>query len=77
MERLALVDVDDNPPLGAVTLQIISDNLEEIINNNFPKTYDGKILTPEQIRRREMKLLKRRSEKRTKIRKDQQKKFKM
>jgi predicted RNA binding protein with dsRBD fold (UPF0201 family) len=55
MDKLALVDVDDDPPLGAVIIQIISDNLMAVINQITPRTYDGLILTAEQIQKREQK----------------------
>ena len=32
MGKLSLVDLNDNPPLGSISYQIVSDNLEFVIN---------------------------------------------
>ncbi|MDH5402713.1 MAG: hypothetical protein OEZ01_16555 [Candidatus Heimdallarchaeota archaeon] len=45
MGRISLVDIDDNPPNGAIMLTIIADNLEELIDIITPKTYRGRELT--------------------------------
>ncbi|MHA2404902.1 MAG: hypothetical protein ACXADH_18050, partial [Candidatus Kariarchaeaceae archaeon] len=36
-----LIDVNDNPPLGPIALQIVSDGLQSIINQVAPSTYEG------------------------------------
>ncbi len=70
MHRLALVDVDDNPPLGPITLQIISDDLMDIINQITPRTHEGKILTEAEWNRLQIKLERKKEQKK----KDKEKK---
>ncbi|MHA2169609.1 MAG: hypothetical protein ACXAB7_06915 [Candidatus Kariarchaeaceae archaeon] len=41
MGRLSLIDINDNPPLGPIALQIVSDGLQSIINQVAPSTYEG------------------------------------
>ncbi len=59
MGRLSIVDFEDNPPLGAVLLQFVSEEgekLEEFIDWLAPQTYKGKELTEEEwkeVKRRE------------------------
>lgn len=51
MGKIALLDLDDNPALGPVLLQIIADSEEELndlIDDLAPKTYDGRIVTKEE-----------------------------
>lgn len=52
MGKLSLVDVEDNPPLGYIAYQIVSDGLEFIIDQFTPKTFDGLEMTPEEYKRR-------------------------
>ena len=52
MGKLSLVDVDDNPPLGYIAYQIVSDGLEFIIDQFTPKTYDGHEISAEEFKRR-------------------------
>lgn len=59
MNHLSLVDYDDGTPLGPVSYQIISDNLEEIINMVTPRTYDGKIMSEEELARYQARIEKR------------------
>ena len=47
MDRLSLIDVNDNPPNGPIILQIISDGLMEIIDIVAPKTYKGSVISHE------------------------------
>ena len=61
--RLALLDVDDNPPLGAIMLSIVSDNLRDVINWLTPPTRDGKILSPREIEELERVSMERRLKK--------------
>ncbi|MCH8908829.1 MAG: hypothetical protein IH840_17220 [Candidatus Heimdallarchaeota archaeon] len=49
MNRISLVDVDDNPPLGAVAFQIVSDDLESIIDQLAPRTFKGKELSRQEL----------------------------
>ncbi|MHA2249815.1 MAG: hypothetical protein ACXAD7_05605 [Candidatus Kariarchaeaceae archaeon] len=67
MHRLALVDVNDRPPLGPITLNIVSDSLDSIINMLTPKTHKGKELTNEQWQ----KIKERKEQKTLSIRKKQ------
>lgn len=71
MNHLALVDLDDNPPLGAIALQIVSDNLEEILNNVTPRTYKGKIITESQWEA--IKIKEQKKKEQIKIRQDKRK----
>lgn len=48
MGRLSLVDVDDNPPLGAISYQIISDNIEFVVNKFTPRTHEGREISEEE-----------------------------
>jgi len=48
MGKLSLVDIDDDPPLGSISYQIISDNLEYVVNKFTPKTYEGRELSEEE-----------------------------
>jgi len=62
MERLSLVDVEDDPPLGAIVVQIVSDGLLHVIDTLTPKTYRGKELTEAEwvrVRQKEYRLKKR------------------
>ncbi len=77
MDKLALVDVDDSPPLGSIVIQIISDNLMAVINQIAPKTYDGKILSEEQILKREQKRAMRKYKKEGKQSRDRSKSRKL
>lgn len=45
MDRLALVDLNDAPPLGPVVLQIVSDSLMFVADKVTPKTWKGKELS--------------------------------
>jgi len=51
MGRIALVDVNDNPPNGPIVYQLVSDNLNAIINMLTPRTYRGKVVTEEEWQR--------------------------
>jgi predicted RNA binding protein with dsRBD fold (UPF0201 family) len=48
MGKLSLVDVNDNPPLGSISYQIVSDNLEYVVNKFTPRTFEGKVITEEE-----------------------------
>ena len=48
MGRLSLVDVDDNPPLGSISYQIISDGLEFLINKFTPRTHEGREISDDE-----------------------------
>jgi predicted RNA binding protein with dsRBD fold (UPF0201 family) len=48
MGRIALVDIEDSPPLGSIALQIISDSLEHVIDEIAPKTHNGRELTEQE-----------------------------
>ncbi|MCE7737686.1 MAG: hypothetical protein GPJ54_22535 [Candidatus Heimdallarchaeota archaeon] len=50
MKKLSLVDVYDNPPLGSISFQIISDGMEYVINKFTPKTHDGHEITDDEWR---------------------------
>jgi predicted RNA binding protein with dsRBD fold (UPF0201 family) len=52
MDKLALLDLDDNPPLGPILIQIIADNendLNEIIDEIAPRTFDSRIVSKEEF----------------------------
>ncbi len=70
--RLSLVDFEDNPPLGAVLLQIVADeneDIDEIINKIAPKTYKGKEITEEEWREIKRKEAERREREKKKLKK--------
>ena len=64
MQRLSLVDVEDDPPLGAIVVQIVSDGLAQVIDTLTPKTYRGRELTEkewERVRQKEYRLKKKKA----------------
>lgn len=48
MGKLSLIDVNDNPPLGYISFQIVSDGIEFLINQFTPRTYDGKEISEDE-----------------------------
>jgi predicted RNA binding protein with dsRBD fold (UPF0201 family) len=51
MDRIALVDLNDEPPLGPVVLQIVSDSLMFVADKITPRTWKGKELSEEEWHR--------------------------
>ncbi len=48
MGKLSLIDVNDNPPLGYISFQIVSDGIVYLINQFTPRTYDGKEISEDE-----------------------------
>lgn len=48
MGRIALVDINDEPPNGPVIFQLVSDGLNHVINKLTPRTYRGRIVSDEE-----------------------------
>lgn len=68
MGKLSIIDVDDNPPLGSITYQIVSDGLEYLINKFTPKTHEGKEISDDEwetINRRRMIQMEKKKESRS------------
>ena len=42
MNKLSLIDFDDKPPNGPISFQLVSDNLNYVIDILSPKTFKGK-----------------------------------
>jgi len=42
MNKLSLIDLDDKPPNGPISFQLVSDNLNYVIDVLSPKTFKGK-----------------------------------
>jgi len=55
MHRIALVDVNDDPPLGSIAFQIVSDYLPELINKLTPPTHKGIEITVEELEKLKQK----------------------
>lgn len=64
MSRLALVDIQDNPPCGPIIFQLVSDNLMDIIDQFTPRTWKGKELTKGQWEKVSAKIQKKKDMKR-------------
>ncbi len=47
--KIAIVDINDNPPLGSIALQVISDNLQAIVDLVAPRTFKARELTSEEM----------------------------
>ena len=70
MGRLSLIDVDDNPPLGYITYQIVSDGLEYLINKFTPRTHEGKEISDDEwdmVNRRRVAQIEQKKEKQSKF----------
>ncbi len=63
MNHLSVVDHDDGIPLGPIAFNIISDNLEEIIDIVAPKTYDGRIMSEDELAKYKARIEKRKNRK--------------